>query len=149
MKRPSLVLTLLLPVLLSCWSISSRAESALRFQKIPLNIGIYMIQAEVAANEAQREQGLMFRKTLGPNDGMVFLFAAPASVCMWMKNTLIPLSVAFIDQHGKIINIEDMAPQTTTSHCAKKPIQYALEMNQGWFQRKNIKPGAFIEGLPR
>lgn len=91
----------------------------------------------------------MFREKLGPNEGMVFLFEAPAGVCMWMKNTLIPLSVAFIDDSGKIVNIEDMQPQTTDSHCAKKPVRYALEMNLGWFKQKNIKPGSAIDGLPR
>ena len=91
----------------------------------------------------------MFREKLGPNEGMVFLFGAPAGVCMWMKNTLIPLSVAFLDQDGKIINIEDMKPQTTDSHCANKPATYALEMTAGWFRQKNIKPGMKIDGLPQ
>lgn len=110
--------------------------------------GIYVIQAEVAATDAERQQGLMMRSRLGNNEGMVFEFGAPATVCMWMKNTLIPLSVAFIDVEGKIVNIEDMQPQTTDSHCAKKMVRYALEMNQGWFKQKNIKPGTKIEGLP-
>jgi hypothetical protein len=68
---------------------------------------------------------------------------------MWMKNTLVPLSVAFIDEAGKIINIEDMQPQTQDAHCAKRPARYALEMNQGWFRQKNVKPGAKIDGLPK
>ncbi|HEV7856227.1 MAG TPA: DUF192 domain-containing protein, partial [Herminiimonas sp.] len=76
-------------------------------------------------------------------------FGAPASVCMWMKNTLIPLSVAFIDGDGKIVNIEDMQPQTLNSHCSKKPVPYALEMNIGWFKQKNIKAGSKIDGLPK
>jgi len=116
---------------------------------VPLNIGIHVVHAEVAATPEEREQGLMFRKNMGPNNGMLFLFGTPSGVCMWMKNTLIPLSVAFIDSAGKIINIEDMQPQTTTSHCAKKPIFYALEMNRGWFRQKHIGPGAVIDGLPR
>jgi uncharacterized membrane protein (UPF0127 family) len=91
----------------------------------------------------------MFREKMGPNEGMVFVFEEPAGVCMWMKNTPLPLSVAFIDADGTIVNIEDMQPQTTESHCAKKPILYALEMNRGWFRQKNIRPGAKIEGLPR
>jgi uncharacterized membrane protein (UPF0127 family) len=110
---------------------------------------VHLIQAEVAATEAQREQGLMFRDKMGPNQGMVFLFDAPAGVCMWMKNTLLPLSVAFLDADHRIINIEDMKPQTTNSHCATKPAVYALEMNLGWFKQKNIKPGMTIEGFPR
>ncbi len=116
---------------------------------ISLTAGMYVIRAEVAANEAARQQGLMFREKMSPNEGMVFLFPAPAAVCMWMKNTLIPLSVAFIDETGEIVNIEDMQPQTTDSHCAAKPVRYALEMNKGWFRQKNIKAGSVIEGLPR
>ena len=124
-------------------------NKATRFPVVSLTAGMHVIRAEVAASEAERQQGLMYREKMGANEGMVFLFGAPASVCMWMKNTYIPLSVAFIDDNGKIVNIEDMQPQTTDSHCAKKPIRYALEMNQGWFRQKNIKPGMQIEGLPR
>lgn len=130
-------------------SATSFAQQVAKFPVISLNAGMHVIKAEVAARDAERQQGLMFREKMGPNEGMVFLFDAPASVCMWMKNTLIPLSVAFIDENGKIINIEDMQPQTTASHCAKRPVLYALEMNQGWFKQKNIKPGSVIEGLPR
>ncbi|GIZ53801.1 hypothetical protein NCCP691_38150 [Noviherbaspirillum aridicola] len=108
-----------------------------------------LIRAEVAARDADRQQGLMYREKMGANEGMVFVFDGPAQVCMWMKNTLIPLSVAFIDERGTIVNIEDMQPQTTDSHCARKPIRYALEMNQGWFRQKNIKPGMAIGGLPQ
>jgi uncharacterized membrane protein (UPF0127 family) len=125
------------------------AQQAVKFPVIPLTSGIHVIKAEVAANNAQREQGLMFRQKMGQNEGMAFLFNTPSSVCMWMKNTLIPLSVAFIDSEGKIINIEDMEPHTTEPHCAKKPAQYALEMNRGWFKQKNIKPNSVINGLPR
>lgn len=125
------------------------AQQVRKFPVISLTAGMHVIQAEVVATEAERQQGLMYRERMGPNEGMVFLFEAPAGVCMWMKNTFIPLSVAFIDESGRIVNIEDMQPQTTDSHCAKKPVRYALEMNQGWFKRKNIKPGSMIEGLPR
>jgi uncharacterized membrane protein (UPF0127 family) len=125
------------------------AQQESKFPVIPLNAGVHVIQAEVAANEAEREQGLMFRKSMGQNEGMAFLFGAPASVCMWMKNTLIPLSVAFIDADGKIVNIENMQPQTLNSHCSKKPVPYALEMNIDWFKHKNIKVGSTIDGLPK
>jgi uncharacterized membrane protein (UPF0127 family) len=130
-------------------TVSAAHAQQKKFPVIPLNTGLYVIQAEVAATEAEREQGLMFRKSMGPNEGMVFLFGAPAKVCMWMKNTLLPLSVAFIDGDGKIVNIEDMQPQTLDSHCSSKPVVYALEMNLGWFKRKNILPGSTIEGLPK
>ena len=125
------------------------AQQPVKFKVASLSAGIHLIKAEVAATEAEREQGLMFREKMGPNEGMVFLFGAPAGVCMWMKNTLLPLSVAFIDDDGKIVNIEDMKPQTTQSHCAAKPIRYALEMNAGWFKQKNIKAGMVIDGLPK
>lgn len=125
------------------------AEGPQRFPVISLNAGMHLIKAEVASTEAQREQGLMFRESLGPNEGMVFLFHAPAGVCMWMKNTPLPLSVAFIDRDGRIINIENMKPQSLDSHCAKQPVYYALEMQEGWFKQRNIKPGSIINGLPQ
>lgn len=128
---------------------SANSQQVARFPVISLSAGMHIIKAEVAAREAERQQGLMYREKMGPHEGMVFLFDAPAGVCMWMKNTFIPLSVAFIDESGKIVNIEDMQPQSTDSHCAKKPVRYALEMNLGWFSKKNIKPGMVIEGLPR
>lgn len=131
---------------------AASAAFAQQDQKFPvtsLTAGMYVIKAEVAANEAAREQGLMFRQHMAQNEGMVFLFGAPAGVCMWMKNTLIPLSVAFMDADGKIVNIEDMKPQTLESHCAKRPVYYALEMNEGWFKQRNIKPGSTIAGLPK
>ena len=135
--------------LASTFAASSVHAQDKKFPVIPLTAGMNIIKAEVVANEAERQQGLMFRQSMGPNEGMVFLFGAPAGVCMWMKNTLIPLSVAFIDADGKIVNIEDMKPQTLDSHCSKKPVPYALEMNEGWFKQKNLKPGSTIEGLPK
>jgi len=129
------------------------AEAALAQQTVAfpvknLNIGINLIRAEVASSPQQREQGLMFREKLGPNEGMVFLFDQAQEVCMWMKNTLIPLSVAFIDENGKIVNIEEMKAQTLNSHCGKKKVPYALEMSSGWFKQKNLKPGTKVDGLP-
>lgn len=125
------------------------AQQGGQFPVISLTAGMHVIRAEVAATEEQRQKGLMFRERMGQNEGMVFLFDRPAQVCMWMKNTLIPLSVAFLDEQGAIINIEDMQPQTLDSHCAERPVRYALEMNQGWFAKRNIKPGMKIGGLPR
>lgn len=127
---------------------TSNAQMAGKMPVKQLSVGIYVIQAEVAATPAEREQGLMLRTKMGSNEGMIFDFGAPAGVCMWMKNTLIPLSVAFIDLDGRIVNIEDMQPETLDSHCAKRTVNYALEMNLGWFKQKNIKPGMKVEGLP-
>lgn len=120
-----------------------------RLPVVPLTAGMHVIQAEVAVTEPQHQQGLMFREKLAPNSGMVFLFDKPAQICMWMKNTLIPLSVAFIDERGKILNIEEMQAETLNSHCAAGQVVYALEMNKGWFAQKNIKPGTTIAGLPK
>ncbi|MGS0740481.1 DUF192 domain-containing protein [Glaciimonas sp. GG7] len=128
---------------------NAAAQEVQHFPIISLNAGIHLIKAEVASTEAQREQGLMFRRQMASNDGMVFIFDAPAGVCMWMKNTLIPLSVAFLDQNGTIINIEEMKAQTLDSHCADRAAFYALEMNQNWFEQRHLKPGMMISGLPR
>jgi uncharacterized protein len=149
MKRPFHLSNKIAMVALATLSSAAIAQSPSKFPTIELTAGIHVIKAEVAATDTQRQQGLMFREKMGQNEGMVFVFEAPASVCMWMKNTLLPLSVAFIDQEGKIVNIEDMKPSTTDSHCAKRLVRYALEMNQGWFKQKNIKHGTVIEGLPR
>ncbi|MCD6027116.1 MAG: hypothetical protein K0R08_1635 [Solimicrobium sp.] len=119
-------------------------------QKLPVRkytVGLYVIQAEMATTQAQRQVGLMNRKELSQNEGMMFIFDFPAIQCMWMKNTLIPLSVAFMNEDNVILNIEEMQPQSDQSHCALKPALKALEMNAGWFKRKNIKPGSKIELL--
>jgi len=117
------------------------------FPTITLSAGINQIHAEVAATAAAREKGLMYRRSLPLNSGMLFDFERPAEkVCMWMKNTLIPLSVAFMDNDGVILNIEDMQPQTEDNHCSapNKAVRYALEMDLGWFAQKHIEPGQRI-----
>jgi len=116
---------------------------------VQLSAGMHLIRAEVAADFASRGQGLMYRTAMPSNAGMLFIFDEAARHCMWMRNTLIPLSVAFIDEHGGVINIEDMAPQTEDSHCARRPALYALEMNRGWFAQRGIKPGVRLGGLER
>jgi uncharacterized membrane protein (UPF0127 family) len=116
---------------------------------MPLNAGIHLIQAEVANTFDTRMTGLMHRKKLGANTGMLFVFPDVARHCMWMKNTFVPLSVAFIDERGVILNIADMQPQTEDSHCATAPARFALEMNQGWFAAKGVKPGAKISGIEK
>jgi hypothetical protein len=125
------------------------AQPQAKLPTLTLNAGIHLIHAEVANTPASRAQGLMFRRSLGPNQGMLFVFPAPGPQCMWMKNTYVALSVAFIDERGVILNIADMKPQTEDSHCAVAPARYALEMNQGWFAAKGIKPGARISGIEK
>jgi len=120
-------------------------------QKLPsitLNAGMHLIQAEVAQTPEQRSTGLMFRPTMGPNEGMLFAFEEPGQQCFWMKNTLLPLSVAFVADDGSVVNIESMKPQTLDSHCSKKPVRFVLEMNDGWFAKRGIKPGFKLTGKP-
>jgi uncharacterized protein len=115
---------------------------------VQLKAGMHLIRAEVAADFSTRGRGLMHRKSLAPNAGMLFIFDAPAIHCMWMKNTYIPLSVAFLDEKGEIINIADMQPHSEQSHCATRPALYALEMDRGWFAGRGIKPGSRVGGIP-
>ena len=120
-------------------------------QKLPaitLTAGMHLIQAEVAGNSEQRSIGLMHRPKMGTNEGMLFVFESESAQCFWMKNTLLPLSIAFVDADGSVVNIEDMAPQTLNGHCSKKPVRFALEMNLGWFAKRGIKPGSRIQGGP-
>ena len=120
-------------------------------QKLPaiqLGAGMHLIQAEVARTPAQRQIGLMNRPTMGPNEGMLFVFEAPAQQCFWMKNTLLPLSIAFLADDGTVVNIEDMLPQALDSHCSRQAVRYALEMNQGWFAKRGVKPGTRLTGAP-
>ena len=116
---------------------------------VQLSAGMHLIRAEVAADYPTRGRGLMHRKSLAPNAGMLFIFDGAAIHCMWMKNTYIPLSVAFLDAQGTIVSIADMQPHSEQSHCAAKPALYALEMTQGWFAQRGIKPGAKLGGLPK
>ncbi len=121
-------------------------------QQLPgmrLTAGVHVIRAEVANDFENRGRGLMFRESLGPNQGMLFVFEGTAQHCMWMKNTLIPLSVAFIAADGTIVNIADMKPKDETTHCAQRPVPYALEMDRGWFASRGIKPGQKLGGLDK
>ena len=116
--------------------------------KVRLNAGIHNIDAMLAQTPEQREIGLMFRASMAANEGMLFTFERPAQQCFWMKNTLIPLDAAFVDDSGAIVNIERMKPQTLDGHCSEKPVRYVLEMNDGWFAKRGIKPGFKLKGLP-
>lgn len=115
--------------------------------KLPLAIGGHALTAEVAATPSTRTVGLMNRFSLKPDHGMLFVFSAPQPLSFWMKNTYIALSIAFIDPSGRIVNIEDMAPQTETPHRSAAPSLYALEMKKGWFAERGIGPGDRVDGL--
>lgn len=140
----NILLLALAPLVL--WSAASQAQS---FPRLDLTAGIHRIDAEVAYTQATRMQGLMNRPKMAEQQGMLFVFPDKARHCMWMRNTLLPLSVAFLDDAGRIINIEDMEPQTENNHCASRPARFALEMNQGWFKRKGIAEGGPIIGVDR
>ena len=128
-------------------SMASLAE--VTFKTSQVKVAGHPLKVELANDEPQRMQGLMFRKSLGAEDGMLFVFDEAAYHSMWMKNTLIPLSVAFVDRDGVILNILDMEPQTLDSHMAAGPAVYAIETNKGWFAAKKVKPGDKVTGLPR
>ena len=132
---------------LAAFVFAASSAAAAELPQIPLAVGSHKLVAEVAATDAQRSTGLMHRRMLPENRGMLFVFPDIAFHAMWMMNTYIPLSVAFLDRDGVIINIEDMQPHTQNSHAAAKPARYALEMNQGWFAKRGIKPGQRVEGL--
>ena len=117
--------------------------------RMELSASFHRIEAEVAADQTNRMQGLMNRRSMGANQGMLFVFPQNDRHCMWMRNTFLPLSVAFLDEEGKIINVEDMKPQNDDSHCAARPARFALEMNLGWFSSRGLKPGQRIAGIEK
>jgi uncharacterized protein len=119
-----------------------------KLDSIQLTAGMHLIQAELARTPEEHSIGLMFRKTMAANEGMLFAFDAPRQQCFWMKNTLLPLSAAFVADDGSIVNIEDMKPQTLDSHCSAKPVRFVLEMNQGWFAKRGLKAGSKLQGAP-
>lgn len=132
---------------LALLSLGANAQSGP--QKLPttqLTAGMHLIRAEIADEEGERQIGLMHRPSMPANEGMIFVFERPEVQCFWMRNTLIPLSIAFLDDEGRIVNIEDMKPQSDDSHCSKKPVRFVLEMNKGWFDKRGLKPGSVIGG---
>jgi uncharacterized membrane protein (UPF0127 family) len=116
--------------------------------KVMLKAGMHVIAAEVAQSPAQQETGMMFRRSVEKNDGMLFVNDAPALRCFWMHNTLVPLSIAFIADDGTIVNIDEMKAQTDDSHCSLRPVRFALEMRAGWFREHAIQPGFRLGGSP-
>ena len=137
----------LLGALLLGAAFAARPDAAMRTTQI--KVGPHPLRVEVAQTDPEREKGLMFRRSMGANDGMLFIFGEPAYHAMWMKNTLIPLSVAFVDAQGVILNILDMEPETLDTHMSAGPSVYAIETNKGWFAQKKVKAGDKVTGLPR
>ena len=145
------IATIFLPILVAVVALTAAGRTAAQPQptlpRTQLQAGIHLISAEVAAEPNTRSRGLMFRERLGPNQGMLFVFPEKAVQCFWMRNTPLPLSIAFLDDDGRIVNIADMQPRSDDSHCSAAPIRFALEMEQGWFAKRGIAAGAKIGGL--
>lgn len=139
---------LLIPLLCLLLGLPAWSQEApqLHLPRVTLSAGMHLIQAQVAATPQQRAIGLMYRKEMSPNEGMLFIFERAEPLCFWMKNTLLPLTAAFIADDGTIVNLRDMKPQTTTQHCAAKPVRYVLEMHQGWFAKRGIQAGFRLGG---
>jgi len=118
----------------------------MHLERIQLTSGMHRIDAQVAATPEQRQTGLMFRKDMPQHEGMIFIFEQASKQCFWMKNTLIPLSAAFIADDGTIVNIEEMKPLVLDGHCSTQPVRYVLEMNKAWFSKKGLKAGSKLQG---
>ncbi len=135
--------------LVFCLALTAQAqEPQLDLRRVKLTAGVYQIDTQLAVTPQQREVGLMFRKEMPQPEGMLFIFEQPATQCFWMKNTILPLTAAFVSDDGRIVNLADMKPQTEDSHCSEEPVRYVLEMNQGWFAKKNLKKGTKLTGAP-
>lgn len=128
--------------------VAAQESPQLNLPRVKLSAGMHQIDAQVAQTPAQRQVGLMHRRDMPQHEGMLFVFEQPATQCFWMKNTLLPLTAAFIADDGTIVNLADMKPQTEDSHCSAKPVRFVLEMNQGWFGKKNLKAGSRLAGAP-
>jgi len=141
---PALALLALAAALLP----AAAQDAQMNLPRVTLSAGMYRIDAQMAQTPEQRATGLMYRREMPQHEGMLFAFEQPTVQCFWMKNTLLPLTAAFVADDGTVVNLADMKPQSTESHCSDKPVRYVLEMNQGWFAKKGIKPGDKLTGKP-
>ena len=147
MKHPTLRTWLTALMLLPLWA-TAQDQPQTTLPRMTLGAGMHRIDAQVAATPEQRNIGLMFRTSMPQHEGMLFVFEQPAMQCFWMKNTLLPLTAAFVADDGRIVNLVDMAPQSLDSHCSTLPVRFVLEMNQGWFAKKGLKAGDRLAGKP-
>lgn len=120
----------------------------LKLQRVKISAGMHQIDTQLALTPIERQIGLMNRPSMPTHEGMLFVFEEPSKQCFWMKNTLLPLTAAFIADDGTIVNLVDMKPQVLDSHCSTKEVRYVLEMNQGWFAKRGIKVGSKLSGPP-
>jgi len=132
----------------TAFAAAASAAQVVELATVPLTINGNKLTAEVAKTTEQQMTGLMYRFSLKPDHGMVFVFDRSEQRAFWMKNTYIPLSIAFVTADGRILNIEDMAPRDETSHLSAGPAMYAIEIRKGWFAERGIKAGDRVSGLP-
>lgn len=133
---------------LALFSGAAAAQQAQHLPTLPLRAGMHVAQVQLAVSPEERATGLMHRKDMPQHEGMLFVFESPQVQCFWMKNTLLPLSIAFLADDGRIVSMADMKPLDETSHCSAEPVRYALEMNQGWFVKRGLKAGMKMQGKP-
>lgn len=148
LRRLAIWLTAISPALIGAQALAQAlpGEPQMDLQRVELTAGMYRIHAQLAQLPQQREVGLMYRKEMPQTEGMLFVFETPGVQCFWMKNTILPLTAAFVADDGTVVNLADMKPQTTDSHCSDKPVRFVLEMNQGWFKSHSIKAGFKLAG---
>ena len=139
-------LFLLMAGSLTAFNALGQGSPQMNLPRVTLNAGMHLIQVQVAQDFEQRQIGLMWRKEMPQNEGMLFVFEQASVQCFWMRNTLLPLTAAFVADDGTIVNLADMKPQSDESHCSKKPVRFVLEMNQGWFAKRNIQAGFKLTG---
>ena len=133
---------------LSAAAAGAQEQAQINLPRVKLQAGMHQIDAQLALTPDQRQIGLMYRAEMPQHEGRLFVFEQASPQCFWMKNTLLPLTAAFVADDGTIVNLVDMKPQTTDSHCSAKPVRFVLEMNQGWFAKKAIKAGFRLSGKP-
>ena len=146
--RPARLLALVVAATSLLASAQTTPSPQMLLPRTQLRAGMHLLDVQLAQTPQERQIGLMFRKDMPQHEGMLFVFEQPATQCFWMRNTLLPLTAAFVADDGTIVNLADMKPQTDDSHCSTKPVRFVLEMNQGWFAKRNIQSGYKLGGQP-
>ena len=147
-KLPAFAAALLSTLLACCLPAQAQSGPQPRLRTIDLTAGIHVIKTELAVSPEHQQTGMMFRRVMGTNEGMLFVNDEPGVRCFWMRNTLLPLTIAFIADDGTIVNLADMDAQSDASHCSARPVRYALEVNRGWFAKRGLKAGSKLQGKP-
>ena len=148
-KLPALPVATFFSALLMCCPVAqAQSGPQPRLQTIDITAGMHIIKTELAITPDQQQIGMMFRRSMGTHEGMLFISDQPGQRCFWMRNTLVPLTIAFIADDGTIVNLADMDAQSDVSHCSARPVRFALEVNRGWFAKRGLKAGLRLQGAP-